>query len=126
MITLSYGYKKPEAGDRGSIFFPAMEENIQRLNDHSHNGVDSAPLAAASVAGATVQALAANWGVAIIPGKYKQTVTCPPGYNMNTFHYQVKDNFSGDQIFPTIERVTTTSFDIYTCDNTLTYDILFR
>lgn len=41
MITLSYGYEKPQNGDTGDVFFPALERDIQRLNDHTHDGVNS-------------------------------------------------------------------------------------
>ena len=41
MKVLSHGVYKPEAGDTGDVFFPRMEDNMQHLNDHTHNGVDS-------------------------------------------------------------------------------------
>lgn len=41
MITLSYGFEKPVNGDTGDVFFPALERDIQRLNDHTHDGVNS-------------------------------------------------------------------------------------
>lgn len=48
MDVLSYGYKKPQDGDTGDVFFPAIEDNIQRVNDHTHDGVNSAFIASQS------------------------------------------------------------------------------
>lgn len=48
MEILSYGYKKPVNGDTGDVFFPALEENIQKQNDHTHDGVNSAFIASQS------------------------------------------------------------------------------
>ena len=53
MLTLSHGYEKPETGDKGSVFFPALEDNIQKLNDHNHNGLNSELLTAAASAAVT-------------------------------------------------------------------------
>ena len=44
MITLSNGYQLPEDGDRGNVFWDGLEGNIQRLNDHKHDGADSEKL----------------------------------------------------------------------------------
>ena len=41
MIVLSNGYKLPETGDFGDVWFPALEDNIQRINTHNHDGTDS-------------------------------------------------------------------------------------
>ena len=40
-ITLSNGYIKPEDGDTGAVWFDALEDNIQRVNDHNHDGSNS-------------------------------------------------------------------------------------
>jgi hypothetical protein len=125
MITLSYGYKQPDSGDRGSIFFPAMEDNIQRLNDHTHNGVDSAPLSATSISSGLTTALAVNW-VLVYPGKYKQTLSAAAGFNMDDYTITTRDQATGYIVNPTIDKLTATTFDIYTCDNTKTYLVKFR
>lgn len=125
MITLSYGYKKPEAGDRGSVFFPAMEDNIQRLNDHSHNGIDSAPLSATSFASGSVTALAAGWAL-VYSGKYKQTKSTPPGFTMDSYNITCRDTATGNIIYPTIDKITATSFDIYSPSNTANIEVQFR
>jgi hypothetical protein len=125
MIVLSYGYKKPEPGDRGSIFFPAMEENIQRMNDHSHNGIDSAPLSATSIASGSVTALAAAW-VLVYPGKYKQSKSTPPGFTMNSYATISRLVSTGQVINPTIDKTALLTFDIYSPDNTVDIEVQFR
>lgn len=49
MQTLTYGFKKPQVTDQGSIVFPALESNWQQVNDHNHDGVNSALLSPNSV-----------------------------------------------------------------------------
>lgn len=41
MITLSFGVKKPNQGDLGDVFFPALEGNIDSFVAHSHDGQNS-------------------------------------------------------------------------------------
>ena len=40
--TLSRGYKLPSSGDDSTTWMSNIEDNIQRLNDHDHDGTDSA------------------------------------------------------------------------------------
>lgn len=121
MITLSYGYKKPQTGDRGSSFFTAMEQNIQRLNDHTHNGTDSAPLPAQSITGIPQAILAVNWVTYGGPtGFYRQQVTVPAGFDYDEVGISFRLS-TGEIIYPTVERVSDTQYYIYTNDNTLAY-----
>lgn len=121
MQTLSYGYKLPSNPDTGDQFYPAMEFNIQRLNDHSHNGTDSAPLGTV-----TQNVLDTDWVAAPIGGGlYRQLVTIP-----DPFTYDVCAIFfklsSGEYVYPSIERVTNKTYYVYTNDNTLTYVAYYR
>ena len=77
MITLGYGFKRPSSGDKGSAFFPALEDNITQLNDHTHNGVNSAPLAATAVTTQSVSVAVIDWQPDDVPDSYSATVTCP-------------------------------------------------
>lgn len=119
MITLSYGYKKPQNPDTGDVFWPALEANIQALNDHTHDGVTSAPLATRQVT-----LLAANW-VATANGTYRQLVTVPAGLSYDTCQVWVRRS-TGEVCYPTIERVSGTTFYLYTNDNSLSYVLSFR
>jgi hypothetical protein len=124
MQVLSYGFLQPENGDPGSVWFPALNDNIQKLNDHNHDGSNSSLLNLSSFLGGTVAILAANW-VLDVPGRYKQTVIVPTGYSYDDFNVLFKLE-NGDLVYPSVERVSGTSFDIYTCDNTLGYTAVFR
>lgn len=123
MVILSYGFKQPENGDRGSVWFPALNFNITQLNGHSHNGTDSAPINSANITKGTVNILAAAW-VLVEAGKYSQVVTCPAGFNMDDYNITVKIS-GGNIIYPSIVRSSLTTFTIYTLDNTLTYKAYF-
>lgn len=115
MITLSYGYLKPQNGvDAGDVFFPAMETNIQKVNDHTHNGVNSA-----LIAKTTQNILSSNWVVAPIGGGlYMQVMTMPSPYLYDSCNmcFRLSD---GSVFYPTIERVSTNSYRIFINDNTL-------
>jgi hypothetical protein len=126
MLTLSYGYKKPQAGDRGSVWFPAMEENIQKLNDHNHDGVNTAAISGSNIASANVIALAANWGAEVRPGVYRQLMSMPSGFSFDNCIAQVKLHTSGHIVNLTVERVSGSSFYLYTCDNTESYKVYFK
>lgn len=118
MLTLSYGYKQPETGDKGSIWFPALEFDINRLNLHSHNGLDSVKLSSSSVV-ATVQVVTAAGWVAQGGGTYKQTVTCPAGITVDDYEIATWDNVGGNKLYLTISKVTANTFDVSINDNTI-------
>lgn len=125
MLTLSKGFLKPQNGvDSGAVFFSAMETNIQKLNDHTHDPVaanNSQQLAVNS------QVIASGaWGAAPIGGGlYVQTVTMT-----SPFQYDTTDMWfrlaTGDIIFPTIERASATTYKIYVNDNTLNLTAFYR
>jgi hypothetical protein len=122
--TLSYGFIQPQNGDKGSVWFPALNDNIQQLNDHTHDGVTSALISSASLTTGTVSIPAASW-VLDVTGRYKQDVTVPAGYNMDDYAIMFKLS-TGEIIVPSITRLTGTTFRIFGPDNTLTYTAVFR
>ena len=122
--TLSYGYIQPQNGDKGSTWFPALNDNIQQLNDHDHDGVTSALLPSTSITGGSVSIPSASW-VLDVTGRYKQDVTVPTGYNMDDYSIIFKLS-TGEIIVPSITRLTNTTFRIFGPDNTLTYTAVFR
>jgi len=67
---------------------------------------------------------AAAW-VADGTGRYRQDVTVPPGYNMDTYSILFKLS-TGEIILPSITRLTATTFRIFGPDNTLTYTAVFK
>lgn len=125
MLTLSFGYKKPESGDKGSLLFDALEDDIQRLNDHSHNGTDSTKLTAQSITGVSQTILAAAWVTYGGPiGHYRQQVTVPAGFDFDEVQIAFRTT-AGAYIYPTVEKVSDTQFFVYTIDNTIDFIAIY-
>lgn len=122
MITLTYGYKLPETNDRGPTVFPALEDNIQQVNDHNHDGANSAKLSAGSIEGVAQNVLAAGW-VSQPEGLYRQVVTMPGAFDYDKVSITVRLS-TGEYVVPTIEKISTTQFYVYTNDNTVSYVVL--
>lgn len=114
MLTLTYGYKKPQSGDRGPTVFPALEDNIQQLNDHNHDGSNSSKLSAASLGVTTQSILAANW-VSLGGGNFHQQVALLPGFDYDIVTLSFRDA-SGNYVNPTVTRVSNTVVDVTTND----------
>ncbi len=125
MLTLSYGYLKPQTGDKGSVFFPALEANIQQLNDHTHNGVNSSLIPASSIVATTQALVAADWVDVDGSGLYRQLVAMPGAMVYNNFSILAKLTATGNQYYPTIEKVTANSFYIYINDNSLDVTVYY-
>jgi hypothetical protein len=122
--TLSYGYIQPENGDKGSTWFPALNDNIQQLNDHTHDGITSSLIPGTSVSSSSVSIPAASWVYDSV-GRYRQDVTVPAGYNMDSYSITFKLS-TGEIILPSIIRISSSSFRIFGPDNTLTYTAVFK
>lgn len=118
MIVLSFGYKKPQTGDKGSIFFPALEFNIQRLNDHNHDGSNSNKLPASSIVGVNQTVLAAGW-TDIGDGNFEQTITVPAGIDLDSHYPEIAEANTGDVLFLSINKLSTTQFKVTANDDTL-------
>jgi len=123
MITLSYGYLKPQTGDKGSIFFPALELDVQQLNDHTHNGINSAFLPSSSVLSTTQALLAANW---VASGTvYRQLVMLPGAMQYDDFSILAKLTATGEQYYPSVEKVLANTFYIYINDPALNVTVYY-
>lgn len=127
METLTYGYIKPESGDKGSPLFTALEDNIQRVNDHDHDGTNSALLPAQNIA-ATTQAISSGAWVANGPtGHYRQLVTTPAGFTFDGTNIGFRTSgSSGVYVYPTVQRVTNTTYYVYTTDNTVSFVAIYK
>lgn len=120
MLTLTYGFKKPQTGDRGSVFYPALEGNFQQLNDHTHNGVNSAKLDTAATVVQTTAISSASWGADLGGGNYRQAITLPASLSYDNIMINVKGT-DGHIYYLTIEKISATQFYVYTNDNTKSY-----
>lgn len=123
MITLSYGFKKPQSNDRGPVVFPALEDNWQRVNDHDHNGVNSKKLSSTSIESISSNVSAAGWN-SLGGGFYKQTVNMPAGMEYSKTSLEVR-LANGNVIHPTIIKLSEGQFEIYVNDNTLDLKVVF-
>ena len=121
MQTLSMGFFKPQNGDTGDVFFPDLSSNFQQLNDHTHNGTNSQLLAS------TTQTITSGaWSAAAIGGGlYQQTVSMPAGFNYGQCQIWFQLS-TGEYVYPSVTKVSSTSYTVYTNDNTLTYVAFYR
>lgn len=124
MLTLSFGFKKPESGDTGSVVFPALEGNIQQLNDHDHDGSNSSKISSSSVTPLFVDLVAGSW-VSESNGLYSQTVTLPGALSFDTTGYEAQLATDGHVVHPTIEKVSASQYKIYTNDNSQGMKVLY-
>jgi len=122
MLTLSFGFKKPETGDTGSVIFPALEGNIQQLNDHNHDGANSSKISSSAISPLTSTALSASW-VLVGNGIYSQTITMPAALAYDTTTFQVRLTSSGHLVYPRIDKVSASQYTIFTNDNTADFTI---
>lgn len=116
--TLTYGQKIPEAGERGVPLYEIIEDNFTRLDGHNHDGINSPLLTAQAFVGVVQTILAAGWATYGGPiGHYRQLVTMAPGFLFNTTKIAFRTS-DGEYVVPTVERVSNTTYYIYTTDNT--------
>lgn len=115
MQTLSYGYKKPETNDKGPVVFPAMEDNIDQLNDHDHDGANSAKLTTKSLTVVTQTILAAGW-VSLGGGNFSQQVTLLPGYDFDQITLSFRSPVNGAYLYPSVVKVSSTVVEVFCND----------
>lgn len=115
MQILSNGYKKPETGDLGSTWFPALEDNIDLSNSHKHDGTDGVKIQAISLVNtnSTLTVLAASFADQG-NGYWRATVTVPAGLSYDNFNVTVKDPTTKEIIHVKQEKLSATQFYIYT------------
>ena len=122
MQTLSNGYLLPETGDRGGVFFPGLESNIQRLNDHTHNGADSEKLTPESIAGLNATISPGDWALHT-NGLYRAALTMPGNkvFDTTTIRMVANNKF----LYGDIEKITANTFYAYVNDPALTVTVLY-
>lgn len=119
ITTLSKGYQKPSDPTYGDLFFPALEDNIQLMNDHAHDGVTGAVTPRT-----VVTASSGSWGSDLGGGTYRQLLTAPTGFTYDDARIEVRRS-TGEIVYATIERVSSTTFYLYTNNNAITYTVSF-
>lgn len=124
MQTLSNGYLLPETGDRGNVFFPALESNIQRTNDHTHTGSDSEKLTPEAIEGIVDSAslIPANW-VLHASGLYRAPVTLPGNKLFDTTTINLRLN--NKPLYGDVEKITANTFYVYVNDPSISVTVLY-
>lgn len=120
MVTLTFGFKQPQTGDKGSVWFPALEDVIEQLNDHDHDGTNSSRLSAGSAVINVTQSISSGpWSaVSGQDGTYRQLVTVPAGIqSLDECVVTFKDSSTKDVYFLTYERQSSTTYYVYINDN---------
>ncbi len=125
MLTLSYGFQKPQTNDRGPVVFPALEANWQQVNDHDHDGVDSAPIQSSSIQKTTQSLLAVNWTL-VSGGHYTQTVNLPGALQYDAVTLTFRVTSTGELVHPTVTKVSATQYAVAFDDNTLGLTVLIN
>jgi len=123
MITLSKGFKLPETGDFGDVWFPALEDNITQLNSHKHDGVDSEKLSGSDLEISTVTALVGSF-TDQGNGYYRALVLCPGGLAVSSFRVSMRDPTSFEPIFGKIELASTAAVYVY-LNSPQTVEVIF-
>jgi len=119
--TLTYGQIIPESGDRGVPLFEMLESNFTRTDSHSHDGINSPLLTGQAFAGIPATISAANWVTYGGPiGHYRQLVTVYPGFLFNSCKISFRTT-GGAYIYPTVERLSNTTYYVYTTDNSIDF-----
>ena len=113
MQILSNGFKLPETGDFGDVYFPALEDTITQLNDHTHNGTDSEQLASTSIAGSYVSVLSGAF-TDQGDGYWRATVTVPNSGLVDNHVVVCKDPTTKDQVYLKVVKLSSTQVYIYT------------
>lgn len=125
MNTLTYGVKKPQTGDKGSVFFPALEDDLQYLNDHAHDGVTGAPIPATNIQAVKQNILAAGW-LSVGDGYYRQLVTVANGKNYDDVDISFRDAATKDPLWLGTEKVSSTTYYVYINNSTLNVIASYR
>lgn len=123
--TLTYGLVRPATGDRGSVFFPALEDNITQLDAHDHDGTDSAKLTTASSNTVTASVSSGSWSSTGSIGLYRQLITLPASLSYDTIQIFFRDPTSGETYWLRHEKVSASTFYVYINDNSLSLTAVY-
>lgn len=132
MRTTTYGYRVPETGDPAKGiggWYESVEFDVDRVDSHNHDGINSRLLSSTAIPTETVSVLAAGW-VADGPA-YKQTVTMPAAVSdINDFSVRFYHTAPVAEVGKNAQlawkRVTATTVEVYCSDNTAEFVMVIR
>lgn len=126
-LTTPYQFKVPEVDDNGAIVASAIEDTIDQLNDHTHDGITSALLPLNSVETQSQVVSSASWAVVEdVPDSFRATVTMPVGLEFDKTPPQLFNNDTGEMLLLTCNKLGTSSFEIFTWDDELEVKVVYR
>lgn len=125
MLTLSFGYKKPQTNDKAAVVFPALEENIQKQNDHNHDGINSERVPSATLQSTVVDVSGAGWGSDLGDGIYRQAVNAPAGYDYDLGTVEVRLS-TMERIYPKVTKISSGQIYVYSNDPTVAMKVFFN
>lgn len=109
----TYGFTQLEDGDTGDTVWDAFKDNITRTDAHTHDGENSAPIESKSLSKGTSSLETTDFSLDSSTGMYRATVTMPDGYEFDTAIISCREATSGDVFYPSLEKITDTSFYLY-------------
>ena len=124
MGTLTYGIYRPEDGDKGKPLFEKLEENWQQVNDHNHDGANSAKLGSSSLEHTSQNITSGSW-VSQPNGMYRQLVSAVGGLAYEGYEIMCRNTASGDRLYLDTEKVAASQFYIYSNDNSIDVTIYY-
>lgn len=111
MVVLSNGYKLPETGDFGDIWFPALEDNIKRVNTHNHDGTNSAKVPTTSLTGVVQTILSGDFAGS--GGVFTATITVAGGaINIDNKTVVFRDPTTKEVLYLKYVKVSTTQITV--------------
>ena len=123
-VVLSFGYIKNQSGDKGSVFWPDLEFNIQRINDHSHNGVNSTRLDSTSIDPITQTVPNTGWA-SLGDGNFKQTITVLAGVNLYKKVPIIFDALTTKLLNLSCHITSASTYDVWTNDSSLSLKVIY-
>ena len=87
----------PEASDDAATFIPAIKSNFEKLNSPKAAATNTTPATGWTDNG---------------DDTFTKTITLPTGFTMGTTLIQVIDTANEDLFYPTIEKASSTTFDV--------------
>lgn len=124
--TLSNGYKTFSNGERGSVFYPGMNDNFTLMNSHTHDGSDGELIDCKYLTKTTETISSGSWSaVSGHTGTYRQLVTLPSGFTWDSVEMKFTLSTLGHVIYPSIEKASATTYYIYFNDNTLDLKVTY-
>ena len=126
MLTLPYGHKKLQNGDRGNTVFDALNYNIDRDDAHNHDGVNGEKIKTSNLAKTTVL-VDASFVPTVSLGIRSYVVPLPIGYNYSTistryFFSGTVGGIAGGEFFPSVS-LSGSNLVLKTCINAASNNI---